>query len=205
MEKVNDVYESLIREFISEYEQVKIIIEQNLSFGFKQNVIYKLDRLYRCFTEATKATKATIYFKNKEEPVIDKLNPKELVESQISEAEKFLIKDMGNKLNRLDSEINKEAQLHQVQQLISDTCDKIKEMLLEKNRKYGNSALIPKRIFSKANPIEQINVRIDDKLSRIESAQKNEDEDVELDLLGYLILKQVANGMAGVMDKESKK
>ena len=79
-----------------------------------------------------------------------------------------------------------------IQTLISTTCDEIKQMLLDKNRKYGNSALNPKRIFSKANTIEQINVRIDDKLSRIESAQLDDDEDVVFDLLGYLVLRIVA-------------
>ena len=79
-----------------------------------------------------------------------------------------------------------------IQTLISTTCDEIKQMLLNKNRKYGNSALNPKRIFSKANTIEQINVRIDDKLSRIEAAQLDDDEDVVFDLLGYLVLRIVA-------------
>ena len=74
-------------------------------------------------------------------------------------------------------------------------CDAIKDMLLEKNRKYGNSALEPKRIFSRASPLEQINVRIDDKLSRLMSAQSDEDEDVDLDLIGYLILRRVAKEM----------
>jgi len=78
------------------------------------------------------------------------------------------------------------------QQLISRACDEIKEILLTKNRKYGDSAIHPKRIFSKASAIEQINVRIDDKLSRLESSQTDEDEDVELDLIRYLILKRIA-------------
>lgn len=82
--------------------------------------------------------------------------------------------------------------MKEAQKAIAQTCDEIKEMLLGKNRKYGNSALDPVRIFSKADPIEQINVRIDDKLSRIASAQSDEDEDVEKDLVGYLILKRVA-------------
>lgn len=43
----------------------------------------------------------------------------------------------------------------------------IGEMLEEKNRMYGNSALEPLRIFSKAPPDEQLNVRIDDKLSTV--------------------------------------
>ena len=78
------------------------------------------------------------------------------------------------------------------QNLIIKKCDEIKEMLLEKNRKYGNSALEPIRIFSKADSIEQIKVRIDDKLNRLLSGQMDEDEDVCLDLIGYLILLMIA-------------
>ena len=76
-------------------------------------------------------------------------------------------------------------------ELIAKVCDDLKELLLAKNRKYGDSALNPKRIFSRASAEEQLNVRIDDKISRIMSGQSDEDEDPELDLLGYLILKRV--------------
>ena len=68
----------------------------------------------------------------------------------------------------------------------------ITKMLIEKNRKYGNSALEPQRIFSKASAIEQIKVRIDDKLSRMKNQQNDEDEDVISDLIGYLILLKIA-------------
>lgn len=78
-----------------------------------------------------------------------------------------------------------------VQKEIRKVCDDIAELLITKNRKYGNSALQPSRIFSKASPIEQINVRIDDKLSRIKNQQEDEDEDVEKDLVGYIVLKMV--------------
>lgn len=82
-----------------------------------------------------------------------------------------------------------------VQRNITDVCSEICKLLMEKNRKYGNSALEPKRIFSKSDTLEQLNVRIDDKLSRIANRQNDEDEDVELDLIGYLILKRVAKRM----------
>lgn len=75
---------------------------------------------------------------------------------------------------------------------IAAVCDEIKVILLEKNRKYGDSALNPVRLFSRSSPIEQINVRIDDKISRIRNRQDDDDEDAELDLIGYLILKRVA-------------
>jgi len=75
---------------------------------------------------------------------------------------------------------------------IATTCDNLKELLLAKNRRYGDSALSPLRIFSKADVVEQIRVRIDDKLSRLANPQADEDEDVIQDLLGYLVLLQIA-------------
>lgn len=83
------------------------------------------------------------------------------------------------------------------QRLITEVCYEIQEMLLEKNRRYGDSALNPVRIFSKANPLEQIRVRLDDKLSRLASAQNDDDEDVILDLVGYLVLYRVAQRQGG--------
>jgi hypothetical protein len=77
---------------------------------------------------------------------------------------------------------------------ISLVCDQIKELLLEKNKKYGDSALDPSRIFSKANPIEQLLVRIDDKLNRIQKGAGllANDEDIIQDLIGYLVLLKIA-------------
>lgn len=74
---------------------------------------------------------------------------------------------------------------------ICTTLDEIKEMLLEKNRKYGDSAISPIRVFSKADELEQIRVRLDDKLSRLRNQQNDEDEDVINDLIGYLVLYKV--------------
>lgn len=67
----------------------------------------------------------------------------------------------------------------------------IKEMLLEKNAAYGDSALNPVRIFSHADAAEQIRVRLDDKLSRL-ARGKAAGEDVISDLLGYLFLLKIA-------------
>lgn len=68
----------------------------------------------------------------------------------------------------------------------------VETTLNEKNRKYGDSALNPKRLFSKASIVEQIKVRIDDKLSRLSNQEVDEDEDVVLDLMGYLVLLRIA-------------
>jgi hypothetical protein len=76
---------------------------------------------------------------------------------------------------------------------IMDECLDIAEMLVKKNVSYGNSALEPIRIFSKADSKEQIRVRIDDKLNRIQNDQAFPgDNDID-DLIGYLILLKIAN------------
>ena len=89
-----------------------------------------------------------------------------------------------------------------VQDEIRKVCSEIAELLISKNKKYGNSALEPRRIFSKASSIEQINVRIDDKLSRIANRQSDEDEDVEKDLIGYLVLKRVCINLKKKAEQE---
>lgn len=80
--------------------------------------------------------------------------------------------------------------------LIAEECYALRDMLIEKNRAYGNSALDPLRVFSKADPEEQIRVRLDDKLSRLARGSAA-GEDVELDLPGYLILLRVARRLKG--------
>jgi hypothetical protein len=67
----------------------------------------------------------------------------------------------------------------------------IRETLIAKNKAYGSSALDPVRIFSKASTREQLLVRMDDKLSRLERGSAA-GEDVLLDLLGYLLLLRIA-------------
>lgn len=71
--------------------------------------------------------------------------------------------------------------------------DKTVAMLLEKNRRYGNSALNPIRVVSTAGPLEQIYVRIDDKLNRLLSDNLGDDEDPLFDLYGYCILGLIAH------------
>jgi hypothetical protein len=90
--------------------------------------------------------------------------------------------------------------IRSIQKFGSDAVDRVKAtlddvavILLEKNKAYGNSALDPVRYFSKADAAEQIKVRIDDKLSRImRGSAEAFNEDVVLDLIGYLVLLRVA-------------
>lgn len=77
----------------------------------------------------------------------------------------------------------------EMEKAIAEVCDEVCKMLLQKNAAYGNSVPDPLCVFSKANAMERIHVRLDDKLSRL-SRGSEAGEDTELDIVGYLILKR---------------
>lgn len=80
---------------------------------------------------------------------------------------------------------------------IARVSSEITNMLIDKNIAYGDSALDPVRIFSKSNPIEQLLVRIDDKLSRFaRGTDYPGDNDID-DLIGYLVLLKIAKERNG--------
>lgn len=83
----------------------------------------------------------------------------------------------------------------QFQLELDQVMGRIRSNLIEKNLAYGDSALSPVRIFSQADPIQQLLVRIDDKLSRIVRGH-DAGEDTEDDLIGYLILLKIAKARA---------
>jgi len=75
---------------------------------------------------------------------------------------------------------------------VGEVLEQIERMLIEKNRKYGNSALEPIGVFSKLSPKEGLLIRIDDKLKRIKNGSLDkDDEDVVNDLIGYLVLLKI--------------
>ncbi len=74
---------------------------------------------------------------------------------------------------------------------IISTCDAVKELLLSKNRKYGDSALSNGIAFN-ISPVVAIKARINDKLARLKNDNKDEDEDIISDLLGYFVLLKIA-------------
>lgn len=75
---------------------------------------------------------------------------------------------------------------------ILNVCLDTAVFLASKNIAYGNSALDPVRIFSKADPREQILVRMDDKISRLARGTTYAGDNDLKDLLGYLVLYFVA-------------
>jgi hypothetical protein len=75
---------------------------------------------------------------------------------------------------------------------VSSILDEIRDILVSKNEKYGNSALEPIGVFSKLSPKEGLLIRIDDKLKRIKNGSLDkDDEDVVNDLIGYLVLLKI--------------
>ena len=75
---------------------------------------------------------------------------------------------------------------------VSEVLIEIKDLLISKNQKYGNSALEPLGVFSKLSAEEGLLVRIDDKLKRIKNGSlEKDDEDVINDLIGYLVLLKI--------------
>lgn len=80
----------------------------------------------------------------------------------------------------------------QTENSITEILADIEGMLIAKNRAYGDSALEPVRVFSKSNTIEQLYVRIDDKLSRIQRGHEYPGDDTIFDLIGYMVLLLIA-------------
>jgi hypothetical protein len=82
--------------------------------------------------------------------------------------------------------MTREEQIRSVGQEVTD-------LLVEKNKAYGNSALEPANIFANGSAVENLCSRIDDKLMRIKNKGINDQtEDTIKDLIGYLILLKIA-------------
>jgi len=76
---------------------------------------------------------------------------------------------------------------------IVNKCRQLRELLLEKNNAYGDSALSPLGVFSSCGASEGIKIRLDDKLKRIANAGLVEEtEDTLIDIAGYIILLMIA-------------
>ena len=77
--------------------------------------------------------------------------------------------------------------------------DSLKQLLMIKNARYGDSITEPLRLFSKLSGEEAIRVRLDDKLSRIQNSQELRKNDV-VDLMGYLSLLCISKGWTDFED-----
>ena len=97
------------------------------------------------------------------------------------------------------------------EEILSEKFVEINNMLIDKNKRYGNSSLEPFGLFPDLSRESKIEARIEDKLKRIQNIQQNMDSTLSLinmlskndktskdykdalrDLTGYLILYQIA-------------
>ena len=90
----------------------------------------------------------------------------------------------------------KEALYTDTQQKLIDVLDGMKSLLLYKNRKYGDSAINPKKIFYKGDSTNSILIRLDDKIGRVMSNtdDKPRVNDVA-DIIGYCTLLLISMGV----------
>ena len=88
--------------------------------------------------------------------------------------------------------------------LIKEVGNSVIDLLIEKNRAYGDGATNPVNIFAKGSSIENISARLDDKLMRIKNKGINDKtEDTVNDIIGYLILLKVAMIKENIEKKEN--
>ena len=82
------------------------------------------------------------------------------------------------------------------QQKIKDILSGVTDLILYKNRKYGDSAINPKKIFYKGDSTNSILIRLDDKIGRVMSSteEKPRVNDVA-DIIGYCTLLLVSMGI----------
>lgn len=96
-------------------------------------------------------------------------------------------------INKLNSVLDFSREEYTTRDLILQESEAVTELLLQKNKAYGDSALNPANIFASGNAIDNLCCRIDDKLMRIKMRGiTDETEDTVQDLIGYLILLKVA-------------
>ena len=104
------------------------------------------------------------------------------------------VKDAVDKLLAIQAEEASKLPLYSdTQQNMQHVLDSMKDLLIYKNNKYGNSALEPMDVFTRhvcdqnTAGLNSILVRLDDKLKRIQNAEELRKNDVS-DLIGYLTL-----------------
>ena len=90
-------------------------------------------------------------------------------------------------------------------------CDNTKNLLVKKNKAYGDSALNPLGIFGNGDAVVSLGARMDDKLMRLKSLGMGKDSvDTLYDLHGYITLliiaierKENINSLDAVCDDDS--
>jgi len=71
----------------------------------------------------------------------------------------------------------------------------IQELLLEKNKRYGDAAINPTNTFSKLSGNASIKIRLDDKINRVKASEEIRVNDV-CDIIGYCTLLLISMGVS---------
>jgi len=84
----------------------------------------------------------------------------------------------------------------ETQKQIRELCDAMRDFLLEKNKRYGDAALQPAKIFSNLDAADSIKIRLDDKLNRIINNRHSEPRANDVcDVIGYCFLLLISMGV----------
>jgi hypothetical protein len=95
-------------------------------------------------------------------------------------------------LRKDNSEITEVPTQRKVRQIT----DAMKDLLLYKNQKYGDSAISPKKIFYKGDNTNSILIRLDDKLGRVMSNTEDKPRVNDVaDIIGYCTLLLISMGV----------
>ena len=79
---------------------------------------------------------------------------------------------------------------------IREITEAMKDLLLYKNNKYGDSAISPKKIFYKGDSTNSILIRLDDKLGRVMSNTEDKPRVNDVcDIIGYCTLLLISMGV----------
>lgn len=82
------------------------------------------------------------------------------------------------------------------QHKIREITDAMKDLLLYKNQKYGDSAINPKKVFYKGDSTNSILIRLDDKLGRVMSNTEDKPRVNDVcDIIGYCTLLLISMGV----------
>lgn len=82
------------------------------------------------------------------------------------------------------------------QRKIREITDAMKDLLLYKNQKYGDSAINPKKVFYKGDSTNSILIRLDDKIGRIMSNTEDKPRVNDVcDIIGYCTLLLISMGV----------
>jgi hypothetical protein len=88
----------------------------------------------------------------------------------------------------------------ETQKKIGCVFDSMKQVVIEKNKRYGDAALAPRRIFSRLDAGEGIKVRLDDKISRIMNNSGEIRKNDVADIMGYLALLSISQDWTDFSD-----